>query len=70
MRLFRSLPYRRMRKNPSSSPGNSNRVVRIVDTNATAVITTIALAGSTNVVFRGIDFTPEARAGTALRAEK
>ncbi|MGA9777978.1 MAG: hypothetical protein WBS33_06865 [Verrucomicrobiia bacterium] len=38
---------------------NSNRVVRIVDTNATAVVTTVAQATSTNVAFRGIDFTPE-----------
>jgi hypothetical protein len=38
---------------------NSNRVVRIVDTNATAVVTTLAQAGSVNVAFRGIDFTPE-----------
>jgi len=33
--------------------------VRIVDTNATAVVTTLAQAGSVNVAFRGIDFTPE-----------
>ncbi len=38
---------------------NSNRVVRIVDTNASAAVTTIAQAGSTNIVYRGIDFTPE-----------
>jgi hypothetical protein len=38
---------------------NSNRVVRIVDTNSTAVVTTIVQAGSTNIAFRGIDFTPE-----------
>jgi hypothetical protein len=49
---------------------NSNRVVRIVDTNATAGVATIGQAGSTNVVFRGIDFTPEVRSGAALRAEK
>jgi hypothetical protein len=39
---------------------NSNRVVRIVDTNATAAVTTIAQCTSTNMAFRGIDFTPEA----------
>ena len=39
---------------------NSNRVVRIVDTNAAAVVTTVAQAGSANIAFRGIDFTPEA----------
>jgi hypothetical protein len=38
---------------------NSNRVVRIFDTNATASVTTLAQAGSTNIAFRGIDFTPE-----------
>jgi len=38
---------------------NSNRVVRIVDTNATAVVTTLAQAGSAKVAYRGIDFTPE-----------
>jgi hypothetical protein len=37
---------------------NSNRVVRIVDTNAAAVVTTLAQAGSTNIAFRGLDFTP------------
>jgi hypothetical protein len=37
---------------------NSNRVIRIVDTNATATVTTIAQCPSTNMVFRGIDFTP------------
>jgi hypothetical protein len=37
---------------------NSNRVVQIVDTNANAVVTTIAQAKSTNEAFRGIDFTP------------
>jgi hypothetical protein len=46
---------------------NSNRVVRIVDTNATAAVTTIAQCTSTNTAFRGIDFTPEA--GT-VRAAK
>jgi len=39
---------------------NSNRVVRIVDTNALASVTTVAQATSTNLAFRGIDFTPEA----------
>jgi hypothetical protein len=38
---------------------NSNRVVRIVDTGAGAAVTTVAQAGSTNIVFRGIDYTPE-----------
>ena len=38
---------------------NSNRVVRIVDTNATAAVTTVAQAASANIVFRGIDFAPE-----------
>jgi hypothetical protein len=38
---------------------NSNRVVQIVDTNATATVTTIAQASSTKIAFRGIDFTPE-----------
>jgi hypothetical protein len=37
---------------------NSNRVVRIVDTNATAAVTTLAQAGSVKIAFRGIDFTP------------
>ena len=41
---------------------NSNRVVRIVDTNATAQVTTIVQAGSTNIAYRGIDFTPAATA--------
>ena len=39
---------------------NSNRVVRIVDTNATAVVSTVAQSHSANIAFRGIDFTPEA----------
>jgi hypothetical protein len=38
---------------------NSNRIVRIVDTNAAAVVTTLVQAGSTNIAFRGLDFTPE-----------
>jgi hypothetical protein len=38
---------------------NSNRVVRIVDTNATAVVTSLAQAPSDKIAFRGIDFTPE-----------
>jgi len=38
---------------------NSNRVVRIVDTDAKAAVTTLAQASSTNIVYRGIDFTPE-----------
>jgi hypothetical protein len=37
---------------------NSNRVVRIVDTNSAAVVTTLVQAGSTNIAYRGIDFTP------------
>ncbi len=37
---------------------NSNRVVRIVDTNSTAVVLTLVQAGSTNIAFRGLDFTP------------
>jgi hypothetical protein len=38
---------------------NSNRVVRIVDTNANAVVTTVAQAANTNIVYRGVEFTPE-----------
>jgi hypothetical protein len=38
---------------------NSNRVIRIVDTNATAVVTTLAQAPSARIAYRGIDFTPE-----------
>ena len=38
---------------------NSNRVVRIVDTNSAAAVTTLVQAGSTNIAFRGIDFTPD-----------
>lgn len=38
---------------------NSNRVVRIVDTNATASVVTLAQSSSTNIAYRGIDFTPE-----------
>jgi len=38
---------------------NSNRVVRIVDTGAGAAVTTVAQATSTNIVFRGLEFTPE-----------
>jgi len=37
---------------------NSNRVVRIVDTGANAAVTTIAQAPGTNMVYRGIEFTP------------
>lgn len=37
---------------------NSNRVVKIIDTGANAAVATVAQAGSTNVAFRGIDFTP------------
>ena len=39
---------------------NSNRVIRIVDTNATAVVTTVAQATNSNIAFRGIAFTPDA----------
>jgi len=38
---------------------NSNRVIRIVDTNSTAVVVTLVQANSTNIAFRGIDFTPD-----------
>jgi hypothetical protein len=38
---------------------NSNRVVRIIDTNATATVVTLARTGSVEMAFRGIDFTPE-----------
>jgi hypothetical protein len=38
---------------------NSNRVVQIVDTNATAKVTTLAQAGSSKIAYRGIAFTPE-----------
>lgn len=38
---------------------NSNRVVQIVDTGATAKVTTVAQAGSAKIAYRGIDFTPE-----------
>ena len=46
---------------------NSNRVVRITDTGAGSVVTTIAQATSTNIVFRGIEFTPEATPTTAAK---
>jgi len=39
---------------------NSNRVVRIVDTGNTAAVTTVAQSPSAEIVFRGVDFTPEA----------
>jgi len=38
---------------------NSNRVVRIVDQGSAPLISTIAQSASTNVAYRGIDFTPE-----------
>lgn len=41
---------------------NSNRVVQIVDTGATAKVITVAQAPSDQMAFRGIDFTPEAPA--------
>lgn len=46
---------------------NSNRVVRIMDTGAGSAVTTIAQATSTNIVFRGIEFTPEATPTTAAK---
>ena len=46
---------------------NSNRVVRIVDTNANAPVTTIAQANSTNIVYRGVEFTPEPTPATAAK---
>lgn len=46
---------------------NSNRVIRIVDTNATAVVTTLAQAGSARIAYRGIDFTPEVPSDRASR---
>lgn len=42
-----------------NSSVNSNRVVEIVDTGATAKVTTVAQAGSAKIAYRGIDFTPE-----------
>ena len=39
---------------------NSNRVVQIVDTGASAKVTTLAQAPSAKIVYRGIDFTPGA----------
>jgi hypothetical protein len=38
---------------------DSNRVVQIVDTGASAKVTTLAQAGSTDIVYRGIAFTPD-----------
>jgi hypothetical protein len=46
---------------------NSNRVVRIVDTNATAAVTTVAQVPSDKIAFRGIDFTPESGTVSAAR---
>jgi len=40
---------------------NSNRVVRIIDTGASAQVMTIAQAMSTETAFRGIAFTPDAK---------
>ena len=37
---------------------NSNRVVRVVDTGANATVTTIAQSPGTNIVYRGLEFTP------------
>jgi len=41
-----------------SGAANSNRVVRVVDTGANATVTTIAQSTSTNIVYRGLEFTP------------
>ncbi len=49
---------------------NSNRVVRIVDTNATAEVTTVAQAANANIAFRGIDFTPDTGAGSVSASSK
>lgn len=38
---------------------NSNRVVQIVDTGASAAVTTLAQAPNTKIAYRGIDFMPE-----------
>jgi len=38
---------------------NSNRVVQIIDTGASATVTTVAQAPSTKIAYRGIDFMPE-----------
>ena len=46
---------------------NSNRVVRIVDIGAASTVATIAQATSTNIAFRGIEFTPEAQPTTAVK---
>jgi hypothetical protein len=40
---------------------NSNRVVRIEDTGASAQVTTVAQARSPEIAFRGIAFTPDAK---------
>lgn len=40
---------------------NSNRVVRVVDTGASAPVTTVAQATSDETAFRGIAFTPEGK---------
>jgi hypothetical protein len=46
---------------------NSNRVVRIIDTNASAAVITIAQSASTNIVYRGVEFTPEAVPSAAAK---
>ncbi len=46
---------------------NSNRVIRIVDTNAAAAVTTVAQAPSDKIAYRGIDFTPESGAVSAAK---
>jgi hypothetical protein len=38
---------------------NSNRVVQVVDTGASSVVTTLAQAPSVNIAYRGIAFTPD-----------
>lgn len=49
---------------------NSNRVVKIVDTGEKSEVVTLACTGSTNIAFRGIDFTPEAKPPGNATAEK
>ena len=49
---------------------NSNRVVKIVDTGEKSEVVTLACTGSTNIAFRGIDFTPEAKPPGDASAQK
>jgi hypothetical protein len=49
---------------------NSNRVVKIVDTGEKSEVVTLACTGSTNIAFRGIDFTPEAKPPAGATAQK